>query len=255
MASRPLDVPEKVPRLYDLIRVKDERVKPAFYFGLRNTLVAENLDQASRIGYGRTRYRIVTLIGELIEPSGTMSGGGKNCQRGRMGRNVTTDTSGGNETSAKDIALMEQKLQQLDVECQQLRQRRQTLEDELVELKKLINEGTTNLDKWKRDVKALEDQQKALKQQISVQEKKVNETLADKNRVKAMQATVEEKRQAYDTANEAASKIEAKVQKVDKKIVELTKGKMDKAQEKLKAVTDKITKVIDSNSANYQIYL
>lgn len=55
-----------MPRLYDLIRVKDERVKPAFYFGLRNTLVADNLEQATRIGYGRVRYRIVTLKGNGI---------------------------------------------------------------------------------------------------------------------------------------------------------------------------------------------
>ena len=58
-----MDTPENVPRLYDLIRVKDERVKPAFYYGLRNTLVAENLEQATRIGYGKQRFRIVTLKG------------------------------------------------------------------------------------------------------------------------------------------------------------------------------------------------
>ena len=44
-AEQPLQIPEGVPRLYDLIRVKDERVKPAFYYTLRNTLVADNLEQ------------------------------------------------------------------------------------------------------------------------------------------------------------------------------------------------------------------
>lgn len=81
-----------------------------------------------------------------------MSGGGKSCQRGRMGRNVATDTSG-NETSAKDIALMEQKLQQLNEECSQLRQTRQSLEDELVNLNKSTREGTTNLQKWRMEIK------------------------------------------------------------------------------------------------------
>ena len=66
VANRQLDIPENVPRLYDLIRVKDERVKPAFYYGLRNTLVADTLEQATRIGYGRTRFRIVTLKGTYI---------------------------------------------------------------------------------------------------------------------------------------------------------------------------------------------
>lgn len=81
-----------------------------------------------------------------------MSGGGNGCQRGRMGRNVTTDTSG-NETSAKDIALMEEKMQQLTEQCSQLRQKKQTLEDELVELNKLTREGTTNLQKWKMEIR------------------------------------------------------------------------------------------------------
>jgi structural maintenance of chromosome 4 len=65
VANQRLETPENVPRLYDLIRVKDERVKPAFYYGLRNTLVAENLEQAERIGYGKQRFRIVTLKGTL----------------------------------------------------------------------------------------------------------------------------------------------------------------------------------------------
>lgn len=81
-----------------------------------------------------------------------MSGGGNGCQRGRMGRNVTTDTSG-NETSAKDIALMEEKMRQLTEQCSQLRQKKQTLEDELVELNKLTREGTTNFQKWKMEIR------------------------------------------------------------------------------------------------------
>jgi structural maintenance of chromosome 4 len=62
--------PENVPRLFDLIKVKDERVKPAFYFGLRDTLVANTIEQASRVAYGRTRFRVVSLTGEIIETSG-----------------------------------------------------------------------------------------------------------------------------------------------------------------------------------------
>lgn len=241
-ANRSVEYPENVPRLYDLIRVKDERVKPAFYHGVRETLVATDLDQATRIGYGRVRYRIITLKGDLIEPAGTMSGGGKTCLRGKMGRNVTTDTSG-SEVSARDIALMEEKMQKLNEECSQLRQRRQTLEDELVELTKLTRQGTTNLQKWNMEIKALEEQQKALKEQITIQSTKVADSMADKKRVKAMEAAIAEKRKDYDAANETASKIETKVQKVHSKIMELTEGKMNKAREKLDAVTSQIAKL------------
>ncbi len=67
--------------------------------------------------------------------------------------------------------------------------------------------------------------------------------MADKKRVKQMEAALEGKRKVYDAASEKASKVEAKVQKVHSKIMELTEGKMNKAREKLDAVTAQITKV------------
>lgn len=53
--------PENVHRLFDLIKVEDQRVLPAFYYAIQNTLVADSLDQATRIAYGAQRYRVVTL--------------------------------------------------------------------------------------------------------------------------------------------------------------------------------------------------
>lgn len=64
--------PDNVPRLFDLIRIPDDAVRPAFYYALRDTLVADDLDQATRIGLqGNQRWRVVTLAGELIDQSGT----------------------------------------------------------------------------------------------------------------------------------------------------------------------------------------
>lgn len=55
--------PEGVPRLYDLVKVKDDKLRPAFFYAMGNTLVAQDLDQASRIAYGSDRRfrRVVTL--------------------------------------------------------------------------------------------------------------------------------------------------------------------------------------------------
>lgn len=40
-----VSTPEGVPRLFDLIKVQDERMKLAFYAALGNTVVAKDLDQ------------------------------------------------------------------------------------------------------------------------------------------------------------------------------------------------------------------
>lgn len=52
-----------VPRLFDLVRPAHPSLAVAFYYGLRNTLVAADLEQASRIAYGKDRRwgRVVTL--------------------------------------------------------------------------------------------------------------------------------------------------------------------------------------------------
>ena len=87
-AGAPGDTPEGVARLYDLIKPAEPRFKAAFYFALRNTLVAVDLEQATRISYAKgtpAHYkRIVTLDGQLVEASGTMSGGGGKPKGGRM---------------------------------------------------------------------------------------------------------------------------------------------------------------------------
>lgn len=67
----PIRTPEESPRLFDMVRFKDESVRPAFYFALRDTLVAQDMEQATRIAFQRDRrWRVVTLKGQIIEMAG-----------------------------------------------------------------------------------------------------------------------------------------------------------------------------------------
>ena len=76
--------PENVPRLFDLVAPNHESYAPAFFKAIGNTLVANDMDQANRIAFGRQRWRVVTLAGGVIETSGAMSGGGSQVSRGGM---------------------------------------------------------------------------------------------------------------------------------------------------------------------------
>ena len=72
-------------RLFDLVEVREERVRAAFWFALKNTLVCSGMDEAMKVGYEKgKRRRVVTLDGKLIEATGTMSGGGQTVARGGM---------------------------------------------------------------------------------------------------------------------------------------------------------------------------
>merc|ERR1719169_80693 len=83
--EKAVQTPEDAPRLFDLVKPSKPEYRIAFYFALTNTLVAKDLEQATRIGLqGKTRWRVVTLQGQLIDISGTMSGGGNAVTRGGM---------------------------------------------------------------------------------------------------------------------------------------------------------------------------
>ncbi|KAF8274355.1 RecF/RecN/SMC [Lactarius quietus] len=88
---RSIQTPENVPRLFDLVKPKEPRFTHAFYKALRDTLVAQDLAQANRIAFGGRRWRVVTLAGELIDSSGTMSGGGSKPRGGGMSSKLAAD--------------------------------------------------------------------------------------------------------------------------------------------------------------------
>lgn len=72
-----IPTPENAPRLFDLVKVEDAKVRLAFYFALRDTLVAKNLEEATRIAFQKEkRWRVVTLQGQIIEVSGTAAPSG-----------------------------------------------------------------------------------------------------------------------------------------------------------------------------------
>lgn len=95
------DIPE-CPRIFDLIKVNNQRFLPAFYSIFKDTLVADNLATAHKYGYGNPRYRVVTLAGELIEIYGTMSGGGKP-RRGAMSNKIMQEDASNNQEYLKKL--------------------------------------------------------------------------------------------------------------------------------------------------------
>lgn len=80
-----VETPEGAPRLFDLITPSNYDVVPALFLAVKNTLVAPDLETATRWAYEYSkRWRVVTLDGKLIEIAGTMSGGGKSVRKGGM---------------------------------------------------------------------------------------------------------------------------------------------------------------------------
>ncbi|XP_062181355.1 structural maintenance of chromosomes protein 4 [Phragmites australis] len=146
--------PEGVPRLFDLVKVKDEKLKLAFVHALGNTVVANDLDQASRIAYSAAKEfrRVVTLDGELFEASGTMSGGGKKAQRGMMGTSIRESVS---EEAIKNA---ENDLNKLVEELNMLREKMNDAKRNYRSLEEVKSRLEMELAKAKKEVESMNAQ-------------------------------------------------------------------------------------------------
>ena len=78
------DTPRNSKRLFDLVKPSQDEFRCLFYKALADTLVTDNIENASIIAYGERRYKVVTLTGEVIEKTGIATGGGKP-RKGLMG--------------------------------------------------------------------------------------------------------------------------------------------------------------------------
>ncbi|WVZ15351.1 hypothetical protein V8G54_012917 [Vigna mungo] len=118
--KKKVSTPDGVPRLFDLVKVQDERMKLAFYAALGNTVVAKDLDQATRIAYGGNNEfrRVVTLEGALFEKSGTMSGGGGKPRGGKMGTSIRATS-----VSVESVRNAEKELFELTAKLNDIRQK------------------------------------------------------------------------------------------------------------------------------------
>ena len=79
-------VPEGAKRMIDLVTPSDPSLQLVFYMAVRDTLVSKDLESAVAIAYqgGKAMWRVVTADGNLIDISGSMSGGGKSAKSGGM---------------------------------------------------------------------------------------------------------------------------------------------------------------------------
>lgn len=240
---RPITGPsgQQAPRLFDLVQVSDQKFMPSFYFALRDTLVAKDLDEATSIAYqgSQCKYRVVTLDGQLVELSGAMSGGGKRTKSGGMSSSISSNGLSEGEIAAlqKDAADLKDKLQRvrdekfaLEKEVSQLTRRIEQFENELPRLELSLNGTKTKLADLKESKRTLEKQT-----QLSGEAKKQVDKLKKVKSAKEIE---------FEDVKEKVEKIEGKLADLKEKILDVGGAKLRKEQD----VANKITKQIDDKT-------
>ncbi|KAJ8546057.1 hypothetical protein K7X08_018640 [Anisodus acutangulus] len=233
--------PEGVPRLFDLVKVRDERMKLAFFAALGNTVVAEDIDQASRIAYGGDREfrRVVTLEGALFEKSGTMSGGGGKPRGGKMGTSIRAAS-----VSPEAISDAENELSRIAENLDNVRQRITDAVKCYKASEQALSHDEMELAKCKKEIDSLKSQCGDLKKQLESLKNASEPSKDEVNRLKELKKIISAEEKEMDRLTQGSKQLKEKASELQNKI-ENAGGERLKNQ---KAKVTKIQSDIDKKS-------
>ena len=243
--NRNVHLPHGVQRLFDLVKVKNPALKIAFYFGLRNTLVAQNLDQATKIAYknGKAMWRVVTLNGALIDTSGTMSGGGKQVRKGGM-KAVVVD-----KEARHRLTKSETKLKDLEIGLAETRNQMQTQRTELREVEKKLHALSLKEDKLTIDIEALPNLEKDLRARLAELKSAPTATAQQKSQQKKLKKEVHRlntllaaAKREVDSQEEAIAKLKDEIMNAGGDALKKQKAKVSQLEKALKKTKSDISK-------------
>jgi structural maintenance of chromosome 4 len=246
--------PENVPRLFDLVKPKDPKFAPAFYSVMQNTLVAKDLEQANRIAYGARRWRVVTLDGQLIDTSGTMSGGGTRVARGAMSSKQVGDIS------KEQLVQMESDLEEMEKKFQHFQEKQRRVETALREKTEEIPRADTKIQKIMIEIDSAKRSLADAERRVQELSKAHVPSKTDAGRVKALEQQIAGLEEEIEDLRSQKSGIEEEVQALQNKIMEVggvrlrgQKAKVDGLKEQIRLLSDEISNAEVGKSKNEKL--
>ncbi|KAK9712832.1 Structural maintenance of chromosomes protein 4 [Basidiobolus ranarum] len=235
MNLNPIKTPENVPRLYDLVKPKDAIFAPAFYSVLRDTLVAKDLEQANRIAFGKQRWRVVTLDGQLIDKSGTMSGGGNKVHRGAMSSRFMAD-----DVAEETVIALEKKREVKTSEYRTFIENRKELEKELEEGKKALPALELKMSKLEMDITSMTNQFAEGKKKIVELKEQVMPDEKDLQRMEKLEAEIAKYTKELESLKSKASKYEDEIKSLHEQILSVGGVRLRSQNAKVESIKEQI---------------
>ncbi|KAH7393955.1 RecF/RecN/SMC [Phaeosphaeria sp. MPI-PUGE-AT-0046c] len=238
----PIQTPERAPRLFDLVKPKDDKFRPAFYQVLKDTLVSEDLVQAERIAYGAKRWRVVTTKGALYEIAGTLSGGGSRVIKGKMSSKLASDVSRDQvskleqdrDTLQRTFADFQQDQQRLETALRQLNHRIPELETKSRKLALELESYDRNIADAQRRIKELSKEQASAK--------------SDKGRIASLQKAIMTADKELSKLHDETADVEAEIKALQDKIMEIGGVKLRSQKAKVDGLKQQIDTLNDQSS-------
>uniref|UniRef100_A0A060T4P0 Structural maintenance of chromosomes protein n=1 Tax=Blastobotrys adeninivorans TaxID=409370 RepID=A0A060T4P0_BLAAD len=256
----PIETPEGVPRLFDLVHAREEKFRPAFYSIMFDTLVAKDADQARRIAYGPgKRYRVVTLDGMVIDTSGTMTGGGTTVKSGAMKskavRTVSEETLQASEEQLNEyenrVKTAEATLLHMETALQELKDRKPQIE---------LDISKTELE-IKSLAKDLQEAAKSYKELVKEGQSDKSEAAAAARELQEAQAVVKKHQSELAKLKEHSHSLEQEIADLQEKIMDaggvrlrMQKSTVDSLKEKIELASTRLSNgVVEKNKAENEI--
>jgi structural maintenance of chromosome 4 len=238
-----IETPENVPRLFDLVKSKDDKFLPAFFSVLQNTLVAKDMDQANRIAYGAKRWRVVTLEGQLIDKSGTMSGGGTRVAKGGMSSKLAQDVT------RDQVSKMEVDRDALEQSFQEFQKQQRGLETSLRSFSDQIPKLETQAQKLELEIGSFErniaDAQRRIQDLVSEQAT----SKSDKTRITALERTIATTEKEIAKLHSEMAGLEEEIKTLQDKIMEIGGVKLRGQKAKVDGLKTRIDNLSEEMSS------
>eukprot|EP00747_Dinoflagellata_sp_TGD_P195072 gnl/TRDRNA2_/TRDRNA2_63218_c0_seq1.p1 gnl/TRDRNA2_/TRDRNA2_63218_c0~~gnl/TRDRNA2_/TRDRNA2_63218_c0_seq1.p1 ORF type:complete len:1377 (+),score=498.50 gnl/TRDRNA2_/TRDRNA2_63218_c0_seq1:64-4194(+) len=231
--ERAVETPEKAPRLVDLVQPNKPEYKVAFFFALQHTLVAKNLEQATRLGMqGRTRWRVVTLDGKLVDTSGTMSGGGGKVASGGMRASLCM-------YSPEEVKSIVEAYERANAKLAQIRQEKKALEEALTLTDKEISEVEIREKKSSMEIASLQKQMAAYDERLKSM-KVPTLSGGEKSKLKELEKLINERSKELSKIQEEHQKVESQVHELHNRIMNIGGEELKTAKAKVEESTKKV---------------
>jgi len=256
--DRVVETPENAPRLFDLISPANYAITPALYLAVGNTLVAPDLETASRWAYDFSRrWRVVTLDGKLIETAGTMSGGGRSVRRGGMrlgnSRHATIVVAAG-EDEEELIEKLSKQTDDLRIKIQDSRNRRRSIKEKLRKLNKAVKSLETSMPKISLEIDGCDTTREELTKLIPELCVQSEVSVDDLQKVIALEAKVEQCKSDMKSCLKLAKQLEKEVSKLQKDILDAGGPKLKKQKGKCEKILSQLNETEKAlNSAKVEI--
>eukprot|EP01034_Spumella_vulgaris_P030993 gene30993-38303_t len=266
--KRAVQTPADSLRLFDLIQVDDPDISPSFYLALRDTLVVNDLDTAVRIAYvgDRCVWRVVTQDGNLIDTTGTMSGGGKVVKTGSM-RLSTSGTksqktaasatlNNEEEVTAESVSVLDAQVSALQSQLNECRKSKVSSETELRTARKQLKDASTEVEKGRLQINRLNEQEGELTsrmRELAAQAELTPQESEDVDRQRARLAELESDMMDISPFQKEVAGLQRQIRSVGGPQLVAAQQRVDSMSTQLEKVSSQLsTKQVDESGARKQ---